>query len=49
MAKREPTTTSDRTAAPSVDDSDADLPIRMLHDRVLVNTEGEQGERRSGY
>ena len=49
MAKREPTTRSDRTsAAQSVEDSDADLPIRMLHDRVLVNTEGEQGERRSG-
>lgn len=25
-----------------------DLPIRMLHDRVLVSTEREQGERRSG-
>ncbi|MDO5498507.1 MAG: co-chaperone GroES [Propionibacteriaceae bacterium] len=24
------------------------LPIRMLHDRVLVSTEGETGERRSG-
>lgn len=24
------------------------LPIRMLHDRVLVSSEGEQGERRSG-
>jgi chaperonin GroES len=24
------------------------LPIRMLHDRVLVSTEGESGERRSG-
>jgi chaperonin GroES len=24
------------------------LPIRMLHDRVLVSQEGEQGERRSG-
>lgn len=24
------------------------LPIRMLHDRVLVSTEGENGERRSG-
>jgi len=23
------------------------LPIRMLHDRVLVSTDGEQGERRS--
>ena len=26
----------------------ARLPIRMLHDRVLVSTEGESGERRSG-
>lgn len=26
---------------------DAVLPIRMLHDRVLVSTEGEAGERRS--
>ncbi len=26
----------------------ADLPIRMLHDRVLVSTDGESGERRSG-
>jgi chaperonin GroES len=25
----------------------ARLPIRMLHDRVLVSTDGEQGERRS--
>ena len=24
------------------------LPIRMLHDRILVSTEGENGERRSG-
>lgn len=24
------------------------LPIRMLHDRVLVSLEGEHGERRSG-
>ena len=23
------------------------LPIRMLHDRVLVSTEGEPGERKS--
>jgi chaperonin GroES len=31
------------------DDVDGDvLPIRMLHDRVLVSTEGETGERRSG-
>lgn len=25
-----------------------DLPVRMLHDRVLVSQEGEGGERRSG-
>lgn len=25
-----------------------DLPVRMLHDRILVSTEGESGERRSG-
>lgn len=25
-----------------------DLPIKMLHDRVLVSTERDQGERRSG-
>ena len=25
-----------------------ELPIRMLNDRVLVTTEGEPGERRSG-
>jgi chaperonin GroES len=31
---------SDNTAEP--------LPIRMLHDRVLVSTEHESGERRSG-
>ena len=24
------------------------LPVRMLHDRVLVNVEGEEAERRSG-
>ena len=24
------------------------LPVRMLHDRVLVSLEGEAGERRSG-
>ena len=27
---------------------DGALPIRMLHDRVLVSTEDEPGERRSG-
>lgn len=31
-----------------LDDSGDALPIRMLHDRVLVSTEGESGERRSG-
>jgi chaperonin GroES len=29
-------------------DADPRLPIRMLHDRVLVSTDGEAGERRSG-
>lgn len=29
-------------------DPGAALPIRMLHDRVLVSTENEAGERRSG-
>jgi chaperonin GroES len=36
--------------APPLTGSDADggtLPIRMLHDRVLVSTESEAGERRS--
>lgn len=28
--------------------SEESLPIRMLHDRVLVSTDGESGERRSG-
>jgi chaperonin GroES len=32
-------------AAPNLDDGS--LPIRMLHDRVLVSTETEAGERRS--
>jgi chaperonin GroES len=27
---------------------DEGLPIRMLHDRVLVSTEGELGERQTG-
>jgi chaperonin GroES len=30
-----------------IDQSSERLPIRMLHDRVLVSTEGEAGERRS--
>ena len=28
-------------------DDDAGLPIRLLHDRVLVRLEGKEGERRS--
>jgi chaperonin GroES len=32
------------TAAPQ---SDTGLPIRLLHDRVLVSLDGEDGERRS--
>jgi chaperonin GroES len=32
----------------STADPDPRLPIRMLHDRVLVSTDGEAGERRSG-
>ena len=32
----------------AVAESGEPLPIRMLHDRVLVSTEGESGERRSG-
>ena len=32
----------------STTDADSRLPIRMLHDRVLVSTDGEVGERRSG-
>ena len=35
----------DPAGAEEVSDS---LPIRMLHDRVLVSSEGESGERRSG-
>jgi chaperonin GroES len=32
------------SAAP---ESDTALPIRLLHDRVLVHLDGEEGERRS--
>jgi chaperonin GroES len=35
------------TAAPLGGTDAARLPIRMLHDRVLVSTDGEAGERRS--
>lgn len=31
-----------------VADTGSRLPVRMLHDRVLVSLEGESGERRSG-
>ena len=34
-------------AAESLGWSDDPLPIRMLHDRVLVSTDSEAGERRS--
>lgn len=37
----------DATTGPSDSEGDA-VPLRMLHDRVLVSTEGESGERRSG-
>ncbi|GAA1804468.1 GroES family chaperonin [Planosporangium flavigriseum] len=33
--------------APSPSDTDNGLPIRLLHDRVLVRLEGSEGERRS--
>lgn len=36
------------TAEPALDPTvDAGLPIRLLHDRVLVRIEGPEGERRS--
>jgi chaperonin GroES len=35
------------TAAPSPSDTDNGLPIRLLHDRVLVRVDGSEGERRS--
>ena len=34
------------TAPPVVSDVDGGLPIRLLHDRVLVRLEGAEGERR---
>jgi chaperonin GroES len=40
-------TSSAAGAAPAAGATEERLPIRMLHDRVLVSTEGEQGERRS--
>lgn len=35
-------------AKPANTEGDDRLPIRMLHDRVLVSTEGEAGERQTG-
>jgi chaperonin GroES len=36
------------STSPSINGTDTDrMPIRMLHDRVLVSVEGEAGERRS--
>lgn len=34
--------------APTGPGADGDLPIRMLHDRVLATVDDEPGERRSG-
>ncbi len=35
------------TAPPTPTDTDTGLPIRLLHDRVLVRLEGAEGERKS--
>ncbi|MDP3972753.1 MAG: hypothetical protein Q8P61_07580, partial [Candidatus Nanopelagicales bacterium] len=35
------------TGSSETDDEDDQLPIKLLHDRVLVRTEGPDGERRS--
>jgi chaperonin GroES len=35
------------TAAPPPTETDTGLPIRLLHDRVLVRLDGSEGERRS--
>ena len=40
-------TLSDAPAVPAPGPDDGTLPIRMLHDRVLVSTDNEAGERRS--
>ena len=40
------TSASPTVSAPSTDDMDGGLPIRLLHDRVLVRLEGAEGERR---
>lgn len=36
-----------RFAGTHADDQDLKLPIRLLHDRVLVRQDGSEGERRS--
>lgn len=43
-----PDNTSETTSGSTAGGVERGLPIRMLHDRVLVSTEGEAGERRSG-
>ncbi len=40
--------TPDLTAGPNGAPAGERLPIRMLHDRVLVSADGDGGERRSG-
>lgn len=40
------TSTSPTVSVSATDDVDAGLPIRLLHDRVLVRLEGAEGERR---
>jgi len=44
-----PTSSNGLPAGPAASGGPADarLPIRMLHDRVLVNSDGDGGERRS--
>jgi len=37
------------TAPIAANDPDTGLPIRLLHDRVLVRLEGNEGERRSTH
>jgi chaperonin GroES len=37
------------TAPTAAHDPDTGLPIRLLHDRVLVRLEGNEGERRSAH
>ena len=52
VRKQSPQGGTDRNApadmAEPADEGRSRLPVRMLHDRVLVDVEGEVGERRSG-